>query len=134
MARGATAEAVASYEQVLRLQPDSAVKHLITALSGGDSERAPSDYVEKLFDDFARRFYSQLVEVLGYDDPGKLAALLRPHLDPGGEKWTSLDLGCGTGLSDVAVAPLARRLVGVDLSSKMLDKARERNLYYRLDG
>ena len=31
------------------------------------------------------------------------------------------------------LAPYARQLVGVDLSAKMLDKARERNLYHRLE-
>ena len=33
--------AIACYEQVLRLDPENPVKHLIAALSGQDSERAP---------------------------------------------------------------------------------------------
>jgi predicted TPR repeat methyltransferase len=36
-------------------------------------------------------------------------------------------------LSGAAIAQFARHMVGVDLSSKMLDKARERNLYARLE-
>jgi len=131
--RGATQDAVACYEQVLRLDPANAVKHLIAALSGGDSERAPSDYVERLFDDYAHSFDSHLVEVLSYSVPEKLAELLRPYEASNGEKWIVLDLGCGTGLSGAAVATLARQLVGVDLSAKMLEKARERNLYHRLE-
>ncbi len=47
--------------------------------------------------------------------------------------WDVLDLGCGTGLVGVAIAPFARRLVGVDLSLKMLERARERKLYDRLE-
>ncbi len=109
------------------------VKHLVAALSGGESERAPSDYVEKLFDEYAQKFDSHLVQVLSYSVPEKLAALLQPHFHPGGEKWAILDLGCGTGLSGAAIAQFARHMVGVDLSSKMLDKARERNLYARLE-
>ena len=40
-----------------------------------------------------------------------------------------LDLGCGTGLSGVAFKPIARRLVGIDLSPKMLAKAQELAIY-----
>jgi predicted TPR repeat methyltransferase len=131
--RGETQDAVACFEQVVRLDPENAVKHLIAALSGRDSERAPSGYVEQLFDQYAHKFDSHLVEVLSYSVPEKLADLLRPHSNPGGEQWIVLDLGCGTGLSGVAIAPHARQLVGVDLSAKMLEKARERNLYHRLE-
>jgi predicted TPR repeat methyltransferase len=44
-----------------------------------------------------------------------------------------LDLGCGTGLIGPEIAPYSKQLVGVDLSAKMLDKARTRNLYQRLE-
>ena len=40
-----------------------------------------------------------------------------------------LDAGCGTGLCGARIAPYARRLVGVDLSERMLAHARERNCY-----
>ncbi len=133
LAKGATQEAVACYEQVMRLDPTHAVQHLIAALSGGESERAPSDYVEKLFDDYAEKFDSHLVKALRYGVPEQLVNLLRPYADAGGQKWDILDLGCGTGLSGAALAPVARQIVGVDLSAKMLDKARERNLYQRLE-
>ena len=131
--RGATEDAIACYEQVVMLDPENPVKHLIAALSGCDSERAPSEYVEQLFDQYAERFDSHLVGVLSYSVPEKLAGLLRPYSDPIGEKWVILDLGCGTGLSGAAIASCSRKLVGVDLSAKMLEKARDRNLYHRLE-
>ena len=133
LGRGETQDAVACYEQVVRLDPENAVKHMLAALSGRDSERAPSGYVEQLFDQYAHKFDSHLVEVLSYSVPEKLMDLLRPYSDSNGEKWTVLDLGCGTGLSGAAIAPYARQIVGVDLSAKMLEKARERNLYDRLE-
>jgi len=37
-----------------------------------------------------------------------------------------LEVGCGTGLILRRLAPLAKRVVGVDLSEKMLERARER--------
>jgi predicted TPR repeat methyltransferase len=43
------------------------------------------------------------------------------------------DLGCGTGLSGIALKPWAARLAGVDLSGQMLARARERGIYDSLD-
>jgi predicted TPR repeat methyltransferase len=43
-----------------------------------------------------------------------------------------LDLGCGTGSCGRVVAPLAKTLVGVDLSGKMLDQARAKCQYSEL--
>ena len=44
-----------------------------------------------------------------------------------------LDIGCGTGLVGALVRSLAARLDGVDLSPAMLEKARAKQLYDRLD-
>jgi predicted TPR repeat methyltransferase len=91
---------------------------------------APAHYVESLFDDYAHDFDAHLVGVLGYRAhstlAGHLAALQR------GSYRSALDLGCGTGLCAPLVKPLAQRLVGVDLSGQMLDKARTLGLYDRL--
>jgi len=46
--------------------------------------------------------------------------------------WDVLDLGCGTGLVGVEIAPHAKRLVGVDLSPKMIERARKRGIYSEL--
>ncbi len=43
-----------------------------------------------------------------------------------------LDAGCGTGLCGPLIAPYARRLVGVDLSARMLARARDRDVYDEL--
>ena len=40
-----------------------------------------------------------------------------------------LDLGCGTGLGAQLYRPFAKRLTGVDVSSKMLEKAQEKKIY-----
>jgi predicted TPR repeat methyltransferase len=40
-----------------------------------------------------------------------------------------LDAGCGTGLCGPLVRTMSARLVGVDLSSKMIDRARARGVY-----
>ncbi|HID98347.1 MAG TPA: methyltransferase domain-containing protein, partial [Thermodesulfobacteriaceae bacterium] len=40
-----------------------------------------------------------------------------------------LDLGCGTGLGSRLYRPFAEKLVGVDISEKMLEKAAEKGTY-----
>jgi predicted TPR repeat methyltransferase len=44
-----------------------------------------------------------------------------------------LDIGCGTGMVGAQVRARAGRLVGVDLSPAMLEKAREKQIYDRLE-
>jgi predicted TPR repeat methyltransferase len=43
-----------------------------------------------------------------------------------------LDLGCGTGLLGARLHPLARTLTGVDISTNMLEVARQRQIYDNL--
>jgi predicted TPR repeat methyltransferase len=92
--------------------------------------RAADDYVRNLFDESARSFDADL-ERLRYRGPQAVAAAL---LRTAGTRLLSdvLDAGCGTGLC----GPLARahcgRLVGVDLSAQMIERARERGCYDEL--
>jgi len=126
--------ALACFQQQIRLSPENGqAKHIIAAITGKSTERAPDQYVEKVFDDFAAKFDTHLQQVLKYAAPEQMVALVTKHSTPPAEKWRVLDLGCGTGLVGFAVAPFARQLVGVDLSGKMLEKARARNLYQRLE-
>jgi predicted TPR repeat methyltransferase len=130
---GATEWAIACFRKAVELDPDNGVQHLVDALSGSNSEHAPSKYVENLFDGYADSFDSHLVQRLQYGVPEQLVGLLKPYANQGGPQWDVLDLGCGTGLVGLAIAPLALQLVGVDLSAKMLARAKARNLYSRLE-
>jgi predicted TPR repeat methyltransferase len=131
--RGDKEGAIDCYRRVIELQPDSPVAHLVTAMSGETSDRAPSGYVEQLFDEYAQTFDSHLVQTLRYDVPKKLIDLVCEATTPATRQWSVLDLGCGTGLSGAAISAYAKDLVGVDLSGKMLAKARARDIYSRLE-
>lgn len=91
----------------------------------------PPAFVRKLFDGYAQQFDAHLVERLQYRAP----ALIDEALQAAGvgTGLDIVDLGCGTGLCAPLLRPRARRLVGVDLSARMLDKARERGDYDVLD-
>ena len=43
-----------------------------------------------------------------------------------------LHLGCGTGLSGIEFKPLAKQLIGIDLSEKMIAHAKQKNIYDQL--
>lgn len=111
------------------LWPDSPAAHyLLASLVGAELLRSPDEYIVASFDAFADGFDAQLVDVLGYDVPEKLCGLIRELADDG-RKYVTLDGGCGTGLCGPLLRPLASTLVGVDLSPKMLGRARDRGVY-----
>jgi predicted TPR repeat methyltransferase len=85
-------------------------------------------YTRELFNGFARTFESTL-ESLDYSIPKRLANELGLGRGEVGNSLDVLDAGCGTGLCGAYLRPVARTLVGVDLSSEMLRLAKEKNLY-----
>ncbi|MES2071710.1 MAG: tetratricopeptide repeat protein [Pseudomonadota bacterium] len=131
---GRPEQALASFRAVLRLQPANGLAlHYVALLSGATSERAPDAYVASVFDGSAEHFDQHLLQELHYDTPQRLVDLLVQCASPAAKQWQVLDIGCGTGLVGAAIASHASGLVGVDLSPKMLGKARQRDLYQRLE-
>lgn len=122
-------EAADACRAALALEPDFDEARFLLASLEGDPQRSPPSYVRQVFDKYAGHFDRDLVERLGYRTPEMLAALAAKHLAPAPKSLSVLDLGCGTGLAGVALASLARRLVGVDLSPAMLAEAKKRGLY-----
>lgn len=92
----------------------------------------PEAYVARLFDDYAPRFDTHLTEHLNYRGPAVIAEAL--DLAAPERRFTdALDVGCGTGLMGEALRDRVDRLTGVDLSARMIAKARERGLYDALE-
>jgi predicted TPR repeat methyltransferase len=133
-ALGRREEAIHAYRRARELGADPAgIAFALAALGDGAlPSSAPADYVKGLFDQYAGHFDRHLVGVLGYRTPELLLSMLQARLRPQPALASALDLGCGTGLCAPLLRPLARRLAGVDLSEKMLDKARESGLYDEL--
>jgi predicted TPR repeat methyltransferase len=130
---GRHAEAAAHYETWLRAEPDNPIpRHMLAACTLKDvPARAGDAFVAKVFDSFAETFDEVLTGRLEYRAPALVGeALKRIDGEPRGE-LDIVDAGCGTGLLAQHLRAYARRLVGVDLSPKMLEKARSRG-YDRL--
>ena len=96
----------------------------------------PQAYVQVLFDQYAPRFESSLVGDLGYRGPALLfkavlsvrAAAKKPAFFK-----RAIDLGCGTGLAAAAFAEEVDHFIGIDLSPRMIDKARATGHYAELE-
>src|SRR5262249_15058029 len=112
------------------MKDDPVERYLLAALAREKVTRAPEDYLIAHFDGFADAFDQTLVEVLGYHVPQPLAALVQ---GTGRHFRRMLDLGCGTGLAGPLLRKLGAELMGVDISPRMLEKARARGAYDRLD-
>ena len=95
------------------------------------TDRSPPGYVRHLFDQFSSRYDAHMLRELNY----RAHLILRELADlmlPVQQGLDILDLGCGTGLTGAAFADVARRLDGVDLSPRMIEKARARGVYHTL--
>jgi predicted TPR repeat methyltransferase len=122
--------AVKVYQRWLEMEPDSAeAQHMIAAATRRDvPERASDAYVQSTFDRFSASFDSVLNK-LDYRAPQLLIDAVARLAAPPQAELDVLDAGCGTGLSGPLLKPWARRLVGVDLSPKMIEKAKLREVY-----
>lgn len=126
-------EAEIHFKKVLEIKPDDeSAKFMLQSLGtiSGTPETAPVGHVRRIFDQCAETFEKVLIKDLEYKTPELLFNLVLPHLT---EKINILDLGCGTGLGASLYRPFANKLIGVDLSSKMLEKAAEKNVYDKLE-
>ena len=106
-------------------------KHLYSALNGFTTKSAPREYVENLFDKFALNFENSLVNDLEYRIPKKIVEIIKKNSSI--SLGSILDLGCGTGLIGDEIKNYCTRLDGVDLSKLMLQKAKEKKIYNKLN-
>jgi predicted TPR repeat methyltransferase len=96
----------------------------------------PAAYVRALFDQYAPKFESALAEDLGYRGPALLfkavlsvrAAIRKPAIFK-----RAIDLGCGTGLAATAFAAQVDEFFGIDLSPRMIERARATGLYAKVE-
>ncbi len=128
---GKTEEAIRSFEHALELSPgDSMIEFRLEIARGQVPRTQPNELTRMLFDDYANRFDKHLAGSLKYRVPERVADIVRerrPQRD-----IDVLDLGCGTGLTGANLGKVGGVMVGVDLSEKMLERARRLGLYTEL--
>lgn len=111
------------------------VEHMANAiLKSNTLQGSDAEFIKETFDAFAPDFEKTLAE-LEYQAPDLIFEDLKKNLKTSlFTKCYILDLGCGTGLCGEKLKHLAanRRLVGVDLSEKMLELANAKGIYNKL--
>jgi predicted TPR repeat methyltransferase len=96
----------------------------------------PAAYVQTLFDQYAPRFENALVGDLDYRGPAllfKAVLSVRASARKPAFFKRAIDLGCGTGLAAGAFAKNVDRFIGIDISPRMIEKARASGLYAELE-
>jgi predicted TPR repeat methyltransferase len=135
---GGREEAIAAFRSAREADPDDrhgASLRLMRLGAEGLSAMPPA-YVRALFDQYAPKFESALIDDLGYRAPALLfkavlsarAAVRKPAFFK-----RALDLGCGTGLAARAFAKEVDEFIGIDLSPGMIERARATGLYAQLE-
>jgi predicted TPR repeat methyltransferase len=135
---GESDTAIAAFRRARNADPDDrhgASLHLMR-LGAEPLADMPQAYVQVLFDQYAPRFEAALVDDLGYRGPSllfKAVLSVRAGLRKPAFFKRAIDLGCGTGLVAIAFAKEVDHFIGVDLSPRMIERARATGLYAELE-
>jgi len=116
--------ALSHFTKALDLDPQNdTARHMMMALQGDLTPAAPSDYIAKLFNQYASYYNQHMRETLKYQVPGLLRNAIGRTLGAYTKASRILDLGCGTGLCGIYFRDMALELIGVDLASEMIAEA-----------
>jgi predicted TPR repeat methyltransferase len=109
----------------------------LALLGAGDPRAAMGPgYVQALFDQYSLEFDNTLLRYLHYRGPKLMRDAIEMVLARQGRTirfGRAIDLGCGTGLMGEQLREMCDRLHGVDLSPGMIEQARRKGVYDRLE-
>jgi predicted TPR repeat methyltransferase len=121
------------FEQYLAKNPGDkdGVALLLAAVGGALPDRVSDQQIGQIYLNRAEHWDQGTAGPTGYQGH-KLVALTMQALTSQATALDIVDAGCGTGLVGVLLREKARRLVGIDLSAPMLEKARDKKTYDEL--
>ncbi|MCK9605179.1 MAG: tetratricopeptide repeat protein [Methylomonas sp.] len=128
--QGKAEDAIVLVKQWLEHDPENPLAlHRLRSYTGEfDLPRASDEYITQTFDDFADSF-DMVLKRLEYKAPFLVSDAVKDIFNQTQTGLDILDAGCGTGLCGPLLKPYAKQLVGIDLSAKMLEKAKKRECY-----
>jgi predicted TPR repeat methyltransferase len=128
--QGKTAEAISAFRNALRRKPDYEEARFMLTLTDANAPASahpltyPVPLVIRRFTEIAAE-YDIRQQMKNYCAHISLYDALKPHL-PEGTPLTVLDAGCGTGWMGVPLRPHVARLVGIDVTPAMAERAQLR--------
>jgi predicted TPR repeat methyltransferase len=130
--------AIAAFRNAHAADPDDRHGASLRLMRRGAEQLSgmPQAYVRTLFDQYAPRFETALVDDLGYRGPAllfKAVLSVRAGASKPAFFRRAIDLGCGTGLAAAAFAKNVDRFIGIDLSPRMIERARLTGFYAGLE-
>jgi predicted TPR repeat methyltransferase len=131
---GKRQEAKEAYQKYFDNNPhDGEVEHLLLALNDASPPQRASDRaILHIYKNFAPSYEERMLDDLKYAGPKHMLEAVRAAIGEA-EGLAILDLGCGSGLAGATFKKYAGQLTGVDLSQEMIELARARNIYDRLE-
>ena len=109
----------------LKKMPQYVVAEHISTVLNGQKSPVEKEYNRLLFENFAPS-YEQTLQKINYSVVAKIAEFYAPL------NGKILDLGCGSGLVAEQLKNSENSFIGVDISPKMLELARNKNIYDEL--
>lgn len=104
--------------------PDNVfAKHTLYALEGKTDDDTLLQYTRQFYDAFAESYDAKMAE-LTCSVPQLIDEKIKDK-----KFKNALELGCGTGACGVYLRPVCTHLTGIDLSEKMLEKAKQTQKY-----
>ncbi len=127
-------KAITHYQMAARLKPEDAeIRHILAALQKDKTpDAAPKEYLQHLFDQYSTFYETHLTKHLKYQVPNKIYTQIYEETGLENAELQILDLGCGTGLCGQLFRKMAKKLIGIDISEKMLKIAKEKEIYDEL--
>ncbi len=122
-------------KHLLRTPGNAVLLHFQAMAEGEIPDAAPHSYVQGYFDSFSGQYDHYQQDVLSYKAPRFIADTLKEWIEESAFRESlhdMLDVGCGTGLIASRLKDLTTHRTGVDISPKMLDKARGKQIYHHL--
>jgi predicted TPR repeat methyltransferase len=122
------------YERAAAIKPDDPeIQHILMALTQNKTpDKAPAEYLQNLFNQYAGYYDKHLTESLRYRVPQQLHSAIYQEIQQEQPEWKILDLGCGTGLCGELFKEFSAQLIGIDIAPEMINVAKTKNIYDEL--
>ncbi|QNP49790.1 tetratricopeptide repeat protein [Diaphorobacter aerolatus] len=127
---GKPSAATSDTTKLLELSPGNSIYAYFNAIAHGlTPDHQPPELNRMLFDTLASSYDQRVVRGLHYQLPKIVAEKIVARFPT--KSLSILDLGCGTGLLGACLGRIDGFLIGVDISTKMIEQAARHEVYDR---